>query len=105
MGNANHGSGLLGEKGNAHHHDGGGILNGSDTLEQLVKTTLHDNFNVNALDRQIQSAEKSLSSSPSFVERVKEVVHEVKDKLKGDKASPTHHGHPGHHGNEHIIAP
>ncbi|RMX66715.1 hypothetical protein DD238_004699 [Peronospora effusa] len=91
--------GLLG-KTDGHHHHGGGILSSSDTVEQLVKTTLHDNFNVSALSHQITIAQKSLSSSPSFVERAKEVLHDVKDKLKGDKTSPTH---DGHHGNKHVV--
>ncbi|CAI5701106.1 hypothetical protein KXD40_004298 [Peronospora effusa] len=91
--------GLLG-KTDGHHHHGGGILSSSDTVEQLVKTTLHDNFNVSALSHQITIAQKSLSSSPSFVERAKEVIHDVKDKLKGDKTSPTH---DGHHGNKHLV--
>ncbi|CAH0489683.1 unnamed protein product [Peronospora farinosa] len=98
---ANHDGGLLG-KTDGHHHHGGGVFSSSDTVEQLVKTTLHDNFNVSALSHQITNAEKSLSPSPSFVERVKEVVHEVKDKLKGEKSSPTH---GGHHGNKHVVAP
>ena len=97
----NHGDGLLGTTDGDHHHSGG-VFSNSDTVEQLVKTTLHDNFNVSPLRDQITTAEKSLSSSPSFVERVKEVVHEVKDKLKGEKTSPTH---GGHHGNKHVVAP
>ncbi|CAH0489688.1 unnamed protein product [Peronospora farinosa] len=91
--------GLLG-KTDGHHHHGGGIPSSSDTVEQLVKTTLHDNLNVSALSHQITIAQKSLSSSPSFVERAKEVIHDVKDKLKGDKTSPTH---DGHHGNKHLV--
>ncbi|CAH0480992.1 unnamed protein product [Peronospora belbahrii] len=101
---ANHGSSLLGKPDGVYYHQGGSdILSNSDTVEQLVKTTLRDNFSASALSHQITNAEKSLS--PSFVERVKEVVHEVKDKLKGDKASPTHHGHYGHYGNKHVVAP
>ncbi|CAI5743837.1 unnamed protein product [Peronospora destructor] len=91
--------GLLGKR-DGHHHHGGGILSSSDTVEQLVKTTLHDNFNISALSHQITIAQKSLSSSPSFVERAKEVIHDVKDKLKGDTTSPTH---DGHHGNKHVV--
>ncbi|KAH7488411.1 hypothetical protein PRIC1_007472 [Phytophthora ramorum] len=96
----NHG-GLLGGKAD-HHHHGGGILGGADTVEELTKTTLRDNFNLSALSHQITIAEKSLSASPSFVERAKEAVNEVKDKLTGDKASPTH---DGHHANKHAITP
>ncbi|GMF20807.1 unnamed protein product [Phytophthora lilii] len=96
----NHG-GLLGGK-TDHHHGGGGILSGSDTVEDLVKNTLRDNFNLSPLSHQITIAEKSLSSSPSFVERAKEAVNEVKDKLKGDKASPTH---DPHHANKHAVTP
>ncbi|CAH0480987.1 unnamed protein product [Peronospora belbahrii] len=101
---ANHGSSLLGTPDVVYYHQGGNdILSNSDTVEQLVKTTVHDNFSANALTHQVANAEKSLS--PSFVERVKEVVHEVKDKLKGDKASPTHNVHYAHQGNEHVVIP
>ncbi|KAL4156909.1 hypothetical protein PRNP1_005935 [Phytophthora ramorum] len=75
-----------------YHQDGGGILGSPDTVEALVKTTLRDNFNLNVLSFQIAAAEKSLSSS-SIVGRAKVAVHEVKDKLKGDKAGPLHGGH------------
>lgn len=61
---------------------GGGILGSPDTVEALVKTTIKENFNMNVLSYQITAAEKSLSS-PSIVDRAKEKVHEVKDKLKG----------------------
>ncbi|KAG6611642.1 Histone-lysine N-methyltransferase EZH2 [Phytophthora cinnamomi] len=95
---ANHGDGLLGNKGDHYHNQGGGgILASSNTVEELVKATLRDNFNLSTLSHQITIAEKSLSASPSFVERAKEAVNEVKDKLKGDKSSsPTHDGHHGH---------
>ncbi|GMF51946.1 unnamed protein product [Phytophthora fragariaefolia] len=66
---------------------GGGVLGTPDTVEALVKATIRDNFNMNVLSYQITAAEKSLSSS-SIVERAKVAVHEVKDKLKGDKSSP-----------------
>eukprot|EP00644_Phytophthora_capsici_P006201 jgi/Phyca11/569332/estExt2_Genewise1.C_PHYCAscaffold_320161 len=93
----NHGDGLLGGKDDRHHHGGhvGDALGGSDTVEALVKSTLRDNFNINALSHQITIAEKSLTVSPSFVERAKEAVIEVKEKLTGDKSSPTssHHKH------------
>ncbi|CAI5743826.1 unnamed protein product [Peronospora destructor] len=82
---ANHSGGLLGKTGD-HHHHGGGVFNSSDAVEQLVKKTLHDNFSISALNGQITNAEKSLSSSPSFVERVKET-------------------HGGHHGYKHVVAP
>ncbi|KAG7389861.1 hypothetical protein PHYPSEUDO_009374 [Phytophthora pseudosyringae] len=73
------------------NHHGGGILGGSpDTVEALVKATVRDNFNLNVLSYQINAAEKSLS--PSIVARAKEAVHDVKDKLKGDKSSPTRAG-------------
>ncbi|KAG6594344.1 E3 ubiquitin-protein ligase UPL1 [Phytophthora cinnamomi] len=71
---------------------GGGVLGSPDTVEALVKATIKDNFNTNVLSNQITAAEKSLSS-PSIVDRAKEVVHEVKDKLKGDKSSPIHNDH------------
>lgn len=93
-------------KSDRHHHDEnrGGIFSKSDTVEELVKSTLNDNFNLSALSHQITTTETSLTqsqSSPSpaspspvsppqsFMERAKEVVHDVKDKLVGDKASPT----------------
>ncbi|KAI9986608.1 hypothetical protein PInf_025561 [Phytophthora infestans] len=92
-----HGHGLLGGR-TDHHHDEhrGGIFSGSDTVEALVKSTLRENFNVSALSHQITISEKSLSSSPSFVERAKEAVHEVKEKIKGDKSSPTSESHHAH---------
>ncbi|KAE8893321.1 hypothetical protein PF003_g22630 [Phytophthora fragariae] len=68
---------------------GGGILGSPDTVEALVKKTIRDNFNMNVLSYQVTAAEKSLSS-PSIVDRAKEAVHEVKDKLKGDKSSSIH---------------
>ncbi|ETK73130.1 hypothetical protein F441_20312 [Phytophthora nicotianae CJ01A1] len=72
-------------------HDGrhhGGVLGSSDTVEELVKTTLRDNVNLNVLSYQINSADKSVSS-PSIVERAKEAMHGMKEKLTGDKSSPT----------------
>ncbi|KAI9986684.1 hypothetical protein PInf_025639 [Phytophthora infestans] len=92
-----HGHGLLGGR-TDHHHDEhrGGIFSGSDTVEALVKSTLRENFNVSALSHQITISEKSLLSSPSFVERAKEAVHEVKEKIKGDKSSPTSESHHAH---------
>ncbi|KAG2786970.1 hypothetical protein PC129_g390 [Phytophthora cactorum] len=98
-----HGDGLLGGK-TDHHHDGhrGGVFSGSDTVEALVKSTLRENFNLSALSHQITIAEKSLSSSPSFVERAKEAVHEVKEKLTGDKSSPTS---DKHHAHKHGVTP
>ncbi|KAJ8524808.1 hypothetical protein ON010_g16308 [Phytophthora cinnamomi] len=75
---------------------GGGVLGSPDTVEALVKATIKDNFNMNVLSYQITAAEKSLSS-PSIVDRAKEVVHEVKDKLKGDKSSPIHNDHHVNH--------
>ncbi|POM57906.1 Hypothetical protein PHPALM_37524 [Phytophthora palmivora] len=94
-----HGGGLFGGK--TDHRHGGGILGNSDTVEDLVKSTLRENFNLSALSHQITIAEKSLSSSPSFVERAKEAVHEVKEKIKGDKSSPTH----DHHARKHTLTP
>ncbi|GMF13940.1 unnamed protein product [Phytophthora lilii] len=72
----------------------GGIIGSTDTVETIVKKTLRDNFSLSALSHQIAAAEKSLS--PSIVERAKEAMHEVKDKLKGDKHSEGPH-HQGHH--------
>ncbi|EGZ16603.1 hypothetical protein PHYSODRAFT_502568 [Phytophthora sojae] len=99
-------------------NNGGGIMGSSDTVETLVKKTLRDNFSLNALDQQIKAAEKSLSPSiaerakPSIVDRAKEAMHDVKDKLKGDKSSSAHHeSHPheglhdeGHHA-QHTAMP
>ncbi|KAG1695823.1 hypothetical protein DVH05_019162 [Phytophthora capsici] len=70
--------------GNGERH-GGGLLGSPDTVEALVKSTLRDNFNMNVLSYQISAAEKVLS--PSLVDRAKEAVHDVKDKLKGDKTT------------------
>ncbi|OWZ15260.1 hypothetical protein PHMEG_00011138 [Phytophthora megakarya] len=94
-----HGGGLFGGK--TDHKRGGGILDNSDTVETLVKSTLRENFNLSALSHQITITEKSLSSSPSFVERAKDAVHEVKEKFKGDKSSPTH----DHHTRKHTMTP
>ncbi|KAG7395042.1 hypothetical protein PHYBOEH_004278 [Phytophthora boehmeriae] len=65
----------------------------SDTVEALVNSILRDNFNLSPLSHQITVAGKSLSSSPSFVDKAKEAIHDVKDKLRGDKNSPTHEEH------------
>jgi hypothetical protein len=97
-----HGTGLLGGKGEQKHHGGDGLLGSSDTVEALVKATLRDNFNLSPLSHQITIAEKSLTASPTFVERAKEAVNEVKDKLKGDKASPTR---GDHHANKRAVTP
>ncbi|EEY65010.1 uncharacterized protein PITG_16465 [Phytophthora infestans T30-4] len=63
-----------------HHH--GGILGSSDTVEELVKTTLRNNLNLSVLIYQINTAEKAMS--PSIVEKAKEAMHGVKEKLTGD---------------------
>ncbi|KAG2533316.1 hypothetical protein JM18_000122 [Phytophthora kernoviae] len=77
-----------------HGNHGGGILGSSDTVESLVKSTLRDNFSLSPLSHQITVAGKSLSSSSSIVEKAKEAIHDVKDKLK---TSPTHEGHHAKH--------
>ncbi|KAE8970924.1 hypothetical protein PR002_g26972 [Phytophthora rubi] len=69
----------------------------------VAKTTLRDNFNVSALSHQITIAEKSLSVSPSFVERAKEVVNKVKDKLKREKSSSP--SRDGHHAYKRAVMP
>ncbi|KAK1947194.1 hypothetical protein P3T76_001204 [Phytophthora citrophthora] len=99
-----HGDGLLGGKEDRQHHGdhGGAAFGGSDTVEALVKSTLRDNFNINALSHQITIAEKSLTVSPSFVERAKEAVIEVKEKLTGEKSSPTS---GNHHARKHTLTP
>ncbi|CAI5701477.1 unnamed protein product [Peronospora effusa] len=71
--------------------NGGGILGSTDTVEVLVEKTLHDNFSLTALDHQITATEKALS--PSMMERAKEKIHDVKEKLTGDKTSPTRKTH------------
>ena len=63
------------------------LLEFTDTVEQLVKTILRDNFNISALSHQITIAEKSLSSSSAAVERVKMVVQDVEEKLGGGTPS------------------
>ncbi|ETI34353.1 hypothetical protein F443_19142 [Phytophthora nicotianae P1569] len=94
---------ILVDKSDRHHPDEnrGGIFSGSDTVEALVKSTLNENFNLSALSHQITAAETSLSplspsslsspstALPSLVERAKEMVIDVKDKLTGSKSSPT----------------
>ncbi|KAG7381793.1 hypothetical protein PHYPSEUDO_005675 [Phytophthora pseudosyringae] len=84
--------------------NGGGITGSSETVETLVKKTLRDNFSLSALDHQIATAEKSLS--PSLVERAKEKMHDVKDKIKGDKSDPAHEEQGLHHeGHKHTVTP
>ncbi|RLN36962.1 hypothetical protein BBI17_009914 [Phytophthora kernoviae] len=87
----------MGKDKDGHGNHGGGILGSSDTVESLVKSTLRDNFNLSPLSHQITIAEKSLSSSPSIVDKAKEAIHDVKDKLTGDKTSPTHERHHATH--------
>ncbi|CAI5741923.1 unnamed protein product [Hyaloperonospora brassicae] len=96
-----HSGGLFGgEKDGGHHHkglsshadqNGAGIMGSTDTVEGLVQKNLRENFSVKALDHQLSAAEKALS--PSMMERAKEAIHDVKDKLKGDKTSPSHGSH------------
>uniref|UniRef100_M4BE57 Uncharacterized protein n=1 Tax=Hyaloperonospora arabidopsidis (strain Emoy2) TaxID=559515 RepID=M4BE57_HYAAE len=99
--------GLFGEKNGprgfaaAADKNGGGIMGTTETVEVLVKKNLRDNFNLSALDHQISAAEKVLS--PSIVERAKEVIHDVKDKLTGDKSSPTYADHVN--ANRHATHP
>ncbi|OWY92484.1 hypothetical protein PHMEG_00038504 [Phytophthora megakarya] len=58
------------------------MLETADTVEALVKLTLHDTFSgFSALKHQISTAEKSLSLS--LMERAKEVMEDVVIKLKG----------------------
>ncbi|TDH68986.1 hypothetical protein CCR75_000945 [Bremia lactucae] len=59
----------------------------TNTLEALVKSIVRDNFNLSALSHQITITQKSLTSSPSFVERAKEAVDDVKEKLRERAAS------------------
>ncbi|RQM16385.1 hypothetical protein DD237_005956 [Peronospora effusa] len=76
-------------------HQGGCVLSNLVTVEMVVKRTLSDNFNLNVLSHQITAAEKSLSSY-SIVERAKEAVNDVKEKLTGN-SSPTYAGHGMNH--------
>jgi|ERR1712137_130072 len=102
--------GVFGTNQNSQHHhggvlggedrNGGGIIGSAETVETLVLKILRDNFSLNALDHQITAAEKTLS--PSIVERAKEKIHDVKDKLKGEKSSESH-VHGGHHSNQMVT--
>ncbi|GMF43423.1 unnamed protein product [Phytophthora fragariaefolia] len=76
-------------------NNGGGIVGSADTIETLVSKTMRDHFSLDALNQQITAAEKSLS--PSIVDRAKEAMHDVKDKLKGDKPSEEHEGYHAKH--------
>uniref|UniRef100_M4B691 Uncharacterized protein n=1 Tax=Hyaloperonospora arabidopsidis (strain Emoy2) TaxID=559515 RepID=M4B691_HYAAE len=67
------------------------LQHSDDTVEMLVRTTLRHNFSLNDLSYQASAAETALMSF-TIVDRAKEVVHVVKDKLKG-KASPTYNTH------------
>ncbi|KAF4150182.1 hypothetical protein GN958_ATG00603 [Phytophthora infestans] len=93
--NEGHHSGALG----GNKDDNGGVMGSSETVETLVRKILRDHFSLSALDHQIKAAEKSLS--PSLMERAKEKMHDVKEKIKGDKSEPIHEGHgyphEGHH--------
>ena len=64
-----------------------------DAVEQLVKTTVREHFNISALSHQITIAHKSLSSSTASVERVKLVVQDVQAKLDGDGHRAKHKWH------------
>lgn len=106
-----HNRGILGGNEKDEHHrgffggddkNGGGIMGSSETVETIVKKILRDNFSLRALDKQINDAEKSLS--PSIVERAKEKIHDVKEKIKGDKSEPAHYDE-GHHHHKHKILP
>ncbi|CAH0481971.1 unnamed protein product [Peronospora belbahrii] len=100
------GGGLFGKKETEGHHgllhtqdkNGGGIIGSSETVETIVEKTIRDNFSLTALDHQLTAAEKSMS--PSMMERAKEKMHDVKDKLMGDKTS-----HESHHSKPHMVNP
>ncbi|ETP34622.1 hypothetical protein F442_17100 [Phytophthora nicotianae P10297] len=102
--------GMLGGGKNEGHHkgvlggtkdDNGGVMGSSETVETIVRKILRDHFNLRPLDHQIKAAEKSLT--PSLMERAKEKMHDVKEKITGDKSEPTHDSH-GHHyeGHHHV---
>ncbi|KAG6948288.1 hypothetical protein JG688_00015166 [Phytophthora aleatoria] len=98
-GDKQHG-GLFGSDKDEEHHtnfpaneddNGGRVTGSSETVETLVRKILRDNFSLSTLNHQIKAAENSLS--PSLMERAKEKMHDVKEKIKGDKSDP----HEGHH--------
>ncbi|KAG7402014.1 hypothetical protein PHYBOEH_008535 [Phytophthora boehmeriae] len=73
---------------NGYGNHGGPIIGNSDTVESLVKAVLRGHFNITPLSRQIDAAEKALK--PSIIEKAKDKIHHVKDKLTGDKHSAAH---------------
>ncbi|TDH70371.1 hypothetical protein CCR75_003222 [Bremia lactucae] len=92
---------------NTKDENGSGIVGSSETVETIVKRILHDHFNLKALDHQIKAAEKSLS--PSIMERAKEKMHDVKEKLVGNKSDSAHDGHgdphESHPVHERVVSP
>ncbi|KAL7681193.1 hypothetical protein Plhal304r1_c058g0144411 [Plasmopara halstedii] len=83
--------------------NGGGIMGSSETVETLVTKILRDHFDLSALEYQITAAEKSLS--PSIVERAKEKIHDVKEKLTGDHTDGHVHHYGGHHSHNKTVSP
>ncbi|ETO65401.1 hypothetical protein F444_17270 [Phytophthora nicotianae P1976] len=97
--------GLFGNDKNEEHHrnitgneddNGGRITGSSETVETIVRKVLRDHFSLSTLNHQIKAAEDSLT--PSLMERAKEKMHDVKEKIKGDKSDPAYsHHHEGQH--------
>ncbi|CEG46001.1 uncharacterized protein PHALS_02329 [Plasmopara halstedii] len=92
--------GKLGGTSDHHHASKASTFGASDTVETLVKSTLSEHFDLQTLSHQIDLTEKSLmasptspTSSPTFVERAKEKVKEVKEKLMGDSSNEGHDAH------------
>ncbi|ETI36716.1 hypothetical protein F443_17228 [Phytophthora nicotianae P1569] len=76
--------------------NGGRITGSSETVETIVRKVLRDHFSLNALNHQIKAAENSIT--PSLMERAKEKMHDVKEKIKGDKSDPAYsHHNEGQH--------
>ncbi|KAI9987178.1 hypothetical protein PInf_023146 [Phytophthora infestans] len=86
-------------------NNGGRVVGSSETVETLVRKVLRDNFSLSTLNSQIKAAENSLT--PSLMERAKEKMHDVKEKIKGDKSEPVHEGHgyphEGHHHQQTVM--
>ncbi|CAI5735794.1 unnamed protein product [Hyaloperonospora brassicae] len=64
------------------------LRHSDDTVEVLVRSTLRDNFSLNGLSCQASAAENALLLL-SIIDRAKEVVRDMKHKLKG-KSSPAY---------------
>lgn len=65
--------------------------NTPDTVEEVVKSTLRDNFDLSVLIRPINAAEEVLT--PSIIEKAKEAVHNVSDVLMDKQLASNLEGH------------